>query len=82
MVYDKKTMNGIYQVGSGRIVTVTHDAPFVDDSISQTAPNVNGKFSLSSDNTGKQLTNEQNEYFKNSKMRDDILGTSDNPSIK
>ena len=29
VVYDKKKTNGKYQVGSGRIVTVTHDTPFV-----------------------------------------------------
>ena len=30
IVYDKAKMNGKYQVGSGRIVTVTHDNPFID----------------------------------------------------
>ena len=29
IVYDKKKMNGKYQVGSGRIVTITHDNPFI-----------------------------------------------------
>ena len=29
-------MNGKYQVGSGRIVTVTHDTPFITNSIPQT----------------------------------------------
>ncbi len=33
IVYDKKKMNGKYQVGSGRIVAVTHDTPFIDNSI-------------------------------------------------
>ena len=35
VVYDKKEMNGKYQVGSGRIVTVTHDTPFIEDIIPQ-----------------------------------------------
>jgi len=34
VVFDKKAMNGKYQVGSGRIVTFTHDTPFIDNSIS------------------------------------------------
>ncbi len=33
VIYDKQKMNGKYQVGSGRIVTLTHDNPFIDDSI-------------------------------------------------
>ena len=33
IVYDKSKMNGKYQVGSGRIVTVTHDTPFINNSI-------------------------------------------------
>lgn len=37
IVYDKKKMNGKYQVGSGRIVTITHDNPFIykDDTTSE-----------------------------------------------
>ena len=35
VVYDKKEMNGKYQVGSGRIVTVTHDTPFIEDIVPQ-----------------------------------------------
>ena len=35
VIYDKKKMNGKYQVGSGRIVTFTHDTPFIDNSISE-----------------------------------------------
>ena len=45
IVYDKKKMNGKYQVGSGRIVTVTHDTPFIEDIISQKPDSVNTKFS-------------------------------------
>ena len=37
VVYDKTKMNGKYQVGSGRIVTVTHDTPFIEDIIPQKA---------------------------------------------
>ena len=35
IVYDKQKMNGKYQVGSGRIVAIAHDTPFIDDSVSQ-----------------------------------------------
>ncbi|MBQ8000123.1 MAG: hypothetical protein IJ298_02760 [Ruminococcus sp.] len=35
VVYDKKKMNGKYQVGSGRIVAITHDIPFINNTISQ-----------------------------------------------
>ena len=35
IVYDKKQMNGKYQVGSGRIVTVTHDTPFIEYIVTQ-----------------------------------------------
>ena len=37
IVYSKKEMNGKYQVGSGRIVTVTHDTPFISNSIAHSA---------------------------------------------
>ena len=40
VVYDKKEMNGKYQVGSGRIVTVTHDNPFIKDTIPQESSSV------------------------------------------
>ena len=40
------------------------------DNVAQNAENVNPKYSIS-DNTGKQLTKGQQEYFKDSKMRDD-----------
>ena len=42
----------------------------VSDIISQKNADVNRKLSLSSDSDGKQLTNEQSEFFKYSKMRD------------
>lgn len=45
VVYDKKEMNGKYQVGSGRIVTVTHDTPFIEDIVPQPADSVNKKYS-------------------------------------
>lgn len=47
VVYDKKKTNGKYQVGSGRIVTVAHDTPFVEDIVQQTADSVNSKSSIS-----------------------------------
>ena len=33
IIYDKKTMNGKYQVGSGRIVASAHDMPFIANTI-------------------------------------------------
>ena len=47
VVYDKKKTNGTYQVGSGRVVTVTHDTPFVEDIVAQSDDSVNRKFSIS-----------------------------------
>ena len=37
-------MNGKYQVGSGRVVTFTHDTPFIDDSLSHNFKFVNKDF--------------------------------------
>ena len=34
-------MNGKYQVGSSRIVTVTHDTPFIEDTVAQEICGVN-----------------------------------------
>ena len=45
VVYDKTKMNGKYQVGSGRIVAVTHDTPFIEDIILHEADSVNTKVS-------------------------------------
>ena len=72
VVYDKKAMNGRYQVGSGRIVTVTHDTPFIEDIIAEKQPGVNAKFSLSSDSNGRQLSKGQQDYFAESQARDDL----------
>ena len=33
-------MNGKYQVGSGRVVTVTHDTPFIENIMPQDEPKV------------------------------------------
>ena len=38
-------MNGKYQVGSGRVVTFTHDIPFIDISISDSGKSVNPQIS-------------------------------------
>lgn len=40
IVYSKKEMNGKYQVGSGRVVTVTHDTPFIENIIAEKQPGV------------------------------------------
>ena len=71
IIYNKKEMNGRYQVGSGRVVAVTHDTPFIEDIVAEEQPGVNGKLSLFSDSNGRQLTKEQQEYFKDSKVRDE-----------
>lgn len=44
IIYDKAKMNGKYQVGSGRVVTFTHDTPF-NLNVAQENPAVNKKFS-------------------------------------
>ena len=33
VIYNKKTMNGKYQVGSGRVVASAHDMPFIANTI-------------------------------------------------
>ena len=70
VVYDKTKMNGRYQVGSGRIVTVTHDTPFIEDIIPQDSNSVKRKFS-DRDSLGNELSKEQEEFFKDSKVRDE-----------
>lgn len=69
VVYDKKKMNGRYQVGSGRIVTFTHDTPFIEDIVSQ-EDSKSQENPSKTDSEGNTLTKEQIEYFKDSKVRD------------
>ena len=42
LVQRKKEMNGKYQVGSGRIVAVTHDTPFIEGIVAEKEIGVNG----------------------------------------
>lgn len=78
IVYDKQKMNGKYQVGSGRIVAVAHDTPFIDDSVPQPTAKINPPDENSSkrnalpetDSDGKALSTEQREYFADSKVVD------------
>ncbi len=81
VVYDKKKMNGKYQVGSGRIVTITHDTPFINNILSQQDEDVN-KNSLADEEylaaieledmaAAQSLVDEAAERkFKDSKARD------------
>lgn len=46
---DKKEMNGKYQVGSGRVVTVSHDTPFIEDIIPQEPDSVKSQLKKTSD---------------------------------
>ena len=74
VVYDKKEMNGKYQVGSGRIVTVTHDTPFIEDIIPQDGTESQEKTvkkQVKKDSLGNELSEGQIEYFKDSKIRDE-----------
>ncbi len=74
VVYDKKKMNGRYQVGSGRIVTFTHDTPFIDNSILDSDEKVKENFfdvqNSDRDTEGRTLSEAQMKYFKDSKVRD------------
>ncbi len=66
----KTKMNGRYQVGSGRIVTITHDSPFIEDNnISDSTESQDDKKS-SRDSEDNTLSEQQAEYFKDSKVRD------------
>ena len=55
IVYDKKKMNGKYQVGSGRIVTFTHDTPFINNSI----PNSEQKSNTFSKKSSEKIPKER-----------------------
>ncbi len=50
---------------------VSHIVSLAKRKLSQNAPIVNAQFSLHSDSDGKQLSKGQQEYFKDSKVRDD-----------
>ena len=49
----------------------TSDTASTEDSIAPITENVNTKFSVSTDSNGNNLTPEQQEYFKDSKVRDE-----------
>lgn len=49
IVYDKSKMNGKYQVGSGRVVAITHDIPFITDTVAQSDSGVKKNSSRDSD---------------------------------
>ena len=62
IVYDKKKMNGKYQVGSGRVVTFTHDSPFIykDDTTSES--------NSQEESENNSSTESDNKRFSRSKM--------------
>ena len=41
------------------------------ENVAQKKPSVKGRFSISKDSAGKELSKGQQDYFKDSKMRDD-----------
>jgi len=47
VIYDKEKMNGKYQVGSGCVVAVAHDTPFINNSILDDNGNINKIFQVS-----------------------------------
>lgn len=53
IIYSKKEMNGKYQVGSGRVMAVTHDTPFIEDIVTEKQPDVNSRNSLSAPGQGE-----------------------------
>ena len=55
VIYDKKKMNGKYQVGSGRVVAVTHDTPFIENTLPQPDASVKG----ADENSSKILKQER-----------------------
>lgn len=59
VVYSKKEMNGRYQVGSGRIVTVTHDTPFIEDIITEQQPGVK---EISAQDRSKEAAGDSEEW--------------------
>ena len=61
IVYDRAKMNGKYQVGSGRIVTVTHDTPFISDIVSHS--NEESKEILMKSSRNQTETNNFKRWF-------------------
>ena len=53
-------MNGKYQVGSGRVVTVTHDTPFIKNSVSQ--PTLEVKQEISTVNSTQLVLENPDAY--------------------
>ena len=72
VVYDKKKMNEKYQVGSGRIVTVTHDTPFIEDIIPQEPNSVNRENSKTEENHSDRDSYAPTFYSHMGKVIDDI----------
>lgn len=79
IVYDKQKMNGKYQVGSGRVVTVTHDTPFIKDTVSQNDPGVNPNSETGSSlngNDGILLQDRRNGGLSNRTLLANALETA------
>ena len=69
VIYDKNK-DASQRTSGSNVPSVLNDASFYEDSIPDNGKSVNGQFSLS-DSNGKTLSNEQAEFFKDSKARDE-----------
>ncbi len=73
--YKKSSTNQLLNIDSEESPQLTPEASFdsgaTNDSIAPIPENVKTDFSLSSDTEGTQLSNEQSEYFADSKIRDE-----------
>lgn len=68
---DNKTIKASPALGTPKNGPVKNAGNASDDKVPQNSKNVKGQFSLSSDSEGNTLTNEQREYFKDSKVVDE-----------
>ena len=96
VVYSKKEMNGRYQVGSGRIVTVTHDTPFIEDIVTEKQPGVNSEIGTNEDghqsgddsaklslsNDGEQIAPYGNWYVSGKDVALDIAPVGENVAVQ
>ena len=70
VVYDRKKMNGKYQVGSGRIVTFTHDTPFIKDTVAQSDNGV--KMSARESSQAEQIYSDRDSAYMDAIKRGDM----------
>ena len=65
-------MNGRYQVGSGRIVTFTHDTPFIDNRVPHSERIINNENVKKSRSLDSLVITQEDEQFSESLRRTEL----------